>query len=387
MQEAQEMMLSLDLNSAQLLRAVVRPCEEATIAVLASKIHSWDRTLDLARSHRIVPMLYARLDANREHLPAEVLGLIRREFERNALHCLTNAEELLKILQDFDSSKIPAMPFKGVVLGASVYGDLTARNAGDLDLLIHYRDLQRATEMLKQRGYQLMSKVREDGTPAVEDGFEFHFERPSDGMVLELRWRLELTQPRYRYNLGMDWVWPRRRSAKVAGADVPDMDPVSCLLVLCMHGTKHVWSRLAWICDVAKLLESTPELDWDFTQQEAKRVGLGRSLELGVLLAQRVAGARVPGEVLHRFERDRTVRKLAEFLDESLMERPRKMPSGWVPYNFKILGFRDRARTLLSPEFLRPNPRDRAWIKLPKALDPLYFLIRPVRILLDRTGR
>ncbi len=34
------------------------------------------------------------------------------------------------------------MPFKGVVLGASVYGDMTARTAGDLDVLIYYRDLQ-----------------------------------------------------------------------------------------------------------------------------------------------------------------------------------------------------------------------------------------------------
>jgi len=63
-------------------------------------------------------------------------------------------------------------------------------------------------------------------------------------MVLELRWRLELTQPRYRHNLGMDWVWPRRQTVNLAGVDVPNLDPERSLLMLCMHASKHAWSRL-----------------------------------------------------------------------------------------------------------------------------------------------
>ena len=94
------------------------------------------------------------------------------------------------------------------------------------------------------------------GHRPIENYYEYHFERQSDGMVLELRWRLELTQPRFKRNLGMDWVWPGKRSALLAGAEVPDMDPETALLVLCMHGSKHVWSRLIWISDVARLIRS-----------------------------------------------------------------------------------------------------------------------------------
>ncbi len=279
------------------------------------------------------------------------------------------------------------MPFKGVVLGASAYGDMTARTAGDLDVLIYFRDLMEATRILKERGYELTTKVLEDGSPEAEDYFEYHFVRAEDGMVVELRWRLELTQPRYSHDLGMDWVWPRRRTAKLAGADVPNLDAISGLLVLCMHGSKHGWSRLIWISDVAKLLESEPGLDWNLVLREAKRLGLWRCLALGVLLARRVAGAQVPAETLRGFERDRTVRKLADFLEKNLLEAPGSMPGGWVPYNVKILGFRDRAGALLSPTFLQPNARDRAVVKLPKSLEALYYVIRPFRVLLDRSGR
>jgi hypothetical protein len=385
-----EKMSALDRNTANLLRAVVWPREERRdpeIAVLAAKIQCWKETIDGARQHGVLPILYSELAANRTSIPPGVLELARIEFERNAFHCLANAAELFEVLKEFEKAGIAAMPFKGVVLGASAYGDMTARTAGDLDVLIYYRDLLRAAQILKERGYELKTKALEDGSPEAENYFEYHFERAADGMVLELRWKLELTQPRYTHDLGMDWVWPRRRTVKLAGASVPNFDAISELLMLCMHGSKHVWSRLIWVCDVAKLLESEPDLDWDLVRCEAKRVGLWRCLALGVLLARGVAGARVPTEVLRGFEADQRVRNLAQFLADHIFDEPGKMPGGWMPYNLQILGFRDRSRVIFSPAFLKPGARDRAVVKLPKALESLYYIIRPLRILLDRTAR
>ncbi|MGA8088032.1 MAG: nucleotidyltransferase family protein [Terracidiphilus sp.] len=380
----------LDRDTGNLLRAVVQPHSATggkTVAKLATQISCWDVAIEAARHHGILPMLYAALAANRAAIPPKALELLRSEFERNAFHCFANASELLQVLSAFELAGIPAMPFKGVVLGASAYGDMTARTAGDLDVLIYYRDLLPATRILKDRGYEVITKVREDGSPVAENYFEYHFERAADGMVLELRWQLELTQPRYKYNLGMDWVWNARRTARLAGAEVPHFDAVSELLMLCMHGSKHAWSRLIWICDVAKMLASEPELDWELARREANRVGLWRCLALGVMLAQRVAGAEVPTAVSRRFDRDRTARKLAEFLDENVVVAPGSMPVGRIPYNIQLLGFRDRAGVILSPEFLRPNEQDRAVVKLPKALESLYYVIRPFRFLIDRSAR
>src|SRR3712207_8653927 len=36
------------------------------------------------------------------------------------------------------------------------------------------------------------------------------------------------------------------------------------LLILCVHGTKHIWGRLSWICDVAELLRTQPDMDWEY---------------------------------------------------------------------------------------------------------------------------
>jgi hypothetical protein len=379
-----------DHDSFELLRAITRQPTDATAQQIrqhAEKVSDWDSLLSLAQEHRVLPLLFSRLADMSPAVPPLTQERLQAEYHRNVFHCLANAAELIDVLKAFNQEMIPAMPFKGIVLGSSIYGSLTARSAGDVDVLIHYKHLVRATTVLLKRGYELKTPTREDGTPAILDYFEYHFERQTDGMVLELRWMLELTQPRFRRNLGMDWVWPRRRTAMLAGAEVPDMSPEITLLVLCMHGSKHVWSRLIWICDVAQLLRASPGLDWKEVIHEAKQLGLWRSLAVGVLLAHRIADGAVPQAVLRRFESDATASNLAHYLEENLFDAPGSPPPGRVPYNMQLLDFSDRARLFLSLDFLRPNERDEAVISLPKSLHALYYLIRPLRMLWDRSAR
>ena len=279
------------------------------------------------------------------------------------------------------------MPFKGVVLAAASYGDLAARPAGDLDILIHYRDLLQATSLLRAEGYQLKTEVLDDGSPEATDYFEYHFERPSDGIVIELRWRLELTQPRFRRDLGLDWAGRNRRTALLAGAQVPDMDPETRLIVLAMHGSKHIWSRLIWILDVAQAITASPDLDWRRAETEARRQGLWKPLAIGVLLAHHFTDCAVPEPFLQRFRRDSEVLHIVRHVQGSLFHAPGVPPPGPVPYNVLLLDTRDRIRLVFSFNFLRPNERDRAFVQLPRWLSPLYFALRPLRILRDRSAR
>jgi hypothetical protein len=379
-----------DRDSCELLRSIALRPTSATaeqIHQLVGKVRNWDSLLTLADEHRVLPMLYLRLADIGPAVPPYVQERLRTEYHRNAFHNLANAAELIDVLKVFEHEMIPAMPFKGVVLGASAYHDLTTRPAGDLDLLINYRHLLQATGVLRERGYELKTPVQADETPAVPDHYEYHFERQADGMVLELRWRLELTQPRFTRNLGMDWVWPQRRTAILAGAEVPDMSPEITLLVLCMHGSKHMWSRLIWICDVAQLLVSSPGLDWQKVTREAKQSGLWRPLTLGVLLAHRVTSVEVPQAILRRFKSDTTACNLTQHIQKNLFDAPGSIPTGRLPYNVYLLGFHDRLRLVMSLDFLRPNEQDRAVLPLPKSLSPLYHLIRPFRLLWDRSAR
>jgi hypothetical protein len=376
-----------DCESCELLRAIARSSNAEQVHRLAAKLGDWDSLLDLAEEHCVLPMVFLRLADMGPAVPLLVRERVRVEYNRNMFHSMSNAVELIAVLRALEEEMIPALPFKGVVLGASIYHDLTTRPAGDLDLLIHYSDLVRATTVVLKRGYERKTPVRTDGTPAQPGCYEYQFWRQMDGKLLELRWRLELTGSKFKRDLGMDWVWPRRQTTMLAGAEVPDMSPEITLLMLCMHGSKHVWSRLIWICDVAQLLASSPDLDWTEVTYEAKKAGLRRTLALGILLAHRVAGATVPQTVLRRFEADTTACNLAQHIQENLFDAPGSTPLGRMPYGLQLLDFHDRVRWLLSPDLLRPNERDRAAFPLPKSLHALYYLIRPYRIFRDRSAR
>jgi hypothetical protein len=95
----------------------------------------------------------------------------------------------------------------------------------------------------------------------------------------------------------------------------------------------------------------------------------------------------MPEGVLHEFQSDRISARLARHFQKSVLDAPGSIPAGRIPYSIQLLDVRDRLNLLFTRVLLLPNERDRAFVQLPKALDTLYFLIRPVRILFDHTPR
>ncbi len=381
---------SPDRGSCELLRAVARrsdPCPAEQIDRLAAGVGNWNALLHTAREHRMSAMLFSFFQEAGRPIPARAEQSLKAEYNRNAFHAIANAAELIGLLETFDQAAIPALPMKGVVLAASAYGNLTTRPAGDLDLLIEWKHLRHATQLMLERGYELVTPLCTDGIPVARDNHQYEFERKSDGLLVELHWQLDLVFGKFRRDLGLGWAWPGRRTTLLAGAEVPDMSPEFTLLMLCLHGSKHIWMRLIWICDVAQWIQANPALDWEQAIREARRSGLTRALALGVLLAHRVAGARVPDAVLQRFESDRAASGLAEQIDRNLFDAPGKPPEGRIPYGIRLLSPRDRLRMVFSLDFWRPNEMDLKSIRLPLPLRWLYWILRPARILWNVAAR
>lgn len=382
------MSMTNEKASQELLIAVVRDATGPdAIRALAVRIEDWDGLIDLALRHCVLPMLFSRLAEMESALPASAAERISREYERIVVHNLANAAELIAVLEVFNRAGMQAMPFKGVALAASAYGDMLNRQSGDLDFLVRKSELPCATKLLRKRGYELETSVLQDGTPAEPRLHEYKFRRRADGRELELRWRLDLNWGRYGRDLGMEWVWPQHAKTVLAGAVVPILNPEISLLVLCMHGCKHYWSRLIWLCDIERVIDTNPALDWQAVLAEAKSQGLSRALGLGVMLSARLLQAKVPQPVLGQFGKDKTVYRLTKHFADNLVANPGTGPRARVPYGFQMLDFRDRLRFILSGAYLRPNERDRNAFGLPEWLSPLSFLLRPIRLLLDRSAR
>jgi hypothetical protein len=79
-----------------------------------------------------------------------------------------------------------------------------------------------------------------------------------------------------------------------------------------VHGAKHYWSKLGWICDVAELLRAHPGLKWTALLLQAKQLGATRMLFLGVFLAHALLGTKLPEEVWRKIQSDIVVTWLAD---------------------------------------------------------------------------
>src|SRR5215212_4710817 len=159
------------------------------IEALLRRNMDWEYLLRTAGRHGVAPLLYWHLDATcPEAVPEDILNHLREHFRANTLRNLSLTAELLRILNAFGERGIPAVPYKGPALAASVYGNLALREFGDLDILVHRRDVLRAKEVLTSMGYQARYRL----TPAQEAAFlrsecEHPFERDGESIV-ELHW-------------------------------------------------------------------------------------------------------------------------------------------------------------------------------------------------------
>jgi hypothetical protein len=116
------------------------------------------------------------------------------------------------------------------------------------------------------------------------------------GFIVELHWRAD---PDVRVpELDDARWWQSLPSATISGRRVATLAPEELLLVLCLHGTKHRWSSLGWLVDVAEMIRAHPRLDWDRLLAAAQRHRCVRRVNLGLSLARTVLDAPLPAGVV-----------------------------------------------------------------------------------------
>jgi hypothetical protein len=163
------------------------------------------------------------------------------------------------------------------------------------------------------------------------------------------------------------------------------------LLVLCVHGSKHCWEQLKWLCDVAELVRQ-PDLDWSRIEESATRTRVRRMVALALALSRDVLDVELP-TIAARLTTDPALANLcrrmracvAHGVDPAPTEIRRlvlyaRMRERYVD---ELAVYARYAAQWLSRVFV-PNDLDRAAVKLPAAMRLAYYAVRPIRVLRER---
>ncbi|HEX7252200.1 MAG TPA: nucleotidyltransferase family protein, partial [Thermoanaerobaculia bacterium] len=337
----------------------------------------------MASPHGMLPLLYWNLNNTcPAQVPKEFLDQLRKHFHANARHNLVLTAELLKLLRVFESHEIPVVPFKGPVLAASVYGNLALREFGDLDILVRRRDAMRAKDLLLSFGYRDPRSLSEAQETALrQSGCQYCLVRGDGRVGIDLHWRF--TTASFPFPLGLEDLQDRLVPVDLAGTTVLSLAPDDLLLVLCMHGSKHLWTRLEWICGVAELVRATPKMKWEQVIEKARKVGGKRMFCIGLLLARDLLRAPLSDEVCANIESDSAARLIAGRVRKRLFREGG--PGGMELWGFRCRvreRWRDRWPFLMSlaGTLITPNTEDQAFLQLPASLSFLHYLSRPIRL-------
>jgi Uncharacterised nucleotidyltransferase len=370
-----------------------------------------DWTLWLAKvdEHRLIPLAYRALTAvSPELVPAEVLDQLKTASHNLAFRNLRLTHNLLTLLRDLKAGGFEAIVLKGPVVAQLVYRDLKLRSFGDLDIWVKPTDYLPVKRFLIRQGY---SRAEEFWLPHLWQEEQHNLEQgelslinPDGDAAIDLHGRL-VAGFLFSVKANFEQFWHDRQAVALGGSNVISLCPEDLLLHLCIHGGKEQWHRLSWVVDIAELINTHPDLNWEELFLKASQYGVERMLLLGLCLAENLVQANLPPvislRVVMRYKQDALLRALEQAVVESVSQT--------VPYqnlffdgqriwfHLALLGsFSERfvyvgsaiKAYLINPivRIFRPTTHDYKMVELPNSLAFAYSGLRPLR-LLSKLGR
>jgi putative nucleotidyltransferase-like protein len=338
----------------------------------------WEYLFQLARRHSIVPLVYVQL----QHalVPPEILAKFKQHYIENSARNTILAAELCRLINLFREEGIESIAYKGPLLGVVAYGDIALRRFVDLDVIVKKSDVLKARQILLNEGYTPSKSLSLDQQELLlRTQHNMQFSRDNHRLIVELHW--EVAPHLFASTVNGERLWQNLVTLDLNGTQVKTFSAEDLLFSLCVHGSRHLWERLAWICDVAELITRQP-LDWTTLLERAASADTERMFLLGLYLAERLLGAPLPAEVKQRCDSDPRLSPLADNIIAHLFNGPTHVPATSREIFKYNIGVRKtlsaRARYVLY--MFRPTDSDLSSRSLPPSLSFAYYLTRPFRL-------
>jgi hypothetical protein len=371
-------------------RTQLEPEQMERVQVLVQGNIDWTNLILYANNHGVTQLLYQSMrQIDSINLPEGILDYLKYFCHNNALRNIRLTHELISLTELFSARGIAVVPFKGPVLSALVYGNLSLRHFGDLDLLVHEQDVEQTSTLLMAQGYQ-----QGHLTKAQKRDLDFHsgeivFINKASQTVVDLHWKI--TPKFFPFEIALkDWC-QRLQPVPLGKTQAYTFCLEDTLLHLCVHAASHLWTRLEWLCDIAGLIRThASEIDWRNVLEQAYRVGCDRILLLNCCLIRDLLGVSLPSIITQKIELDATLPSLTGVIKSFIVAPPHNAkPFDRMEGLLVFIRMRERPRHQLvhfmyvmnRSKWAIPSRKDRAVLPLPSAFTFLYWLIRPVRLL------
>jgi|GEM_PF-3503540 len=296
---------------------------------------------------------------------------------------LTHLSETDRLITLFKSKGIEILPYKGCTFSNEYYNDLSLRESNDIDLLVLKSDIALIQKIIYAEGYKSPTKyhyckpsyqfehipsldVNNDTDQKRKIHVEFHYHILSQdfGMVIDNT--------------------PLMKSpivANINGRQIPaPSHEAVCKIILTHHGMDDIWLSLKYYLDAAMLCKKDEHFDWSNVFDFCREYGFYTNACIGLNNMELLLGIKSP---VMKSEVNEDLR--AKILDIFLLHdfyKERYLKKTYLRVKTRD-GYKWKAKMTWSlfMRFMRPKDLDFKLFNLPQLLYPLYYIIKPVRVI------
>jgi hypothetical protein len=344
----------------------------------------------LSRLHRIRPVVYrVLLNAN---ISAEFKTALKNELQSITLKNFELVKETERIVKKLEATNIVAIPYKGVSFSKQFYGDISMRESSDIDLAIDPTSLLAIKPLLEEDDYVVAAGM-EVPTKASANYYienkDLCFDKTSttERFHIELHWMI--THPNYQAPVNLNKIDTCQiLESELAGTQLQFLEPAEHFRATLLHhllddGMEYL-KLLVDIAQAQSILRSS--------SVNEKIVQLEQHYNV-VSILQATIDLFGVDQVNEQPNNDSLSHNIIDYCLRSTIGRYQRHRV------FSLIGhyqrtLRNRVRFIKNKKdkrlfqlsylhgLIKPGLGEREWIPLPSYLHGLYYLIRPLRILL-----
>ncbi|MBY8976570.1 nucleotidyltransferase family protein [Rhodobacteraceae bacterium NNCM2] len=257
----------------------------------------WETFATLAiERHRVGSLLAATLDDRA--LPGPVWQQFQQSGTDAALTSLRDKAETLRLVTALEQAGCRPVLLKGWPLAERLYGSASLRHSKDIDLHFTVAEVPAALRCLEGLGYAPLpahatrGKLAASTAPALIAETNDIALTDRAGHMVELHWRLTHLSSWLKLSDIPDAT--ATHPIDTSGVSVTVASDRACLIYLSVHGQLHMWGRLKWLADIARLVERRSDDDLTGDLALATQLGAGRAVRIAVRLSHLILGTRLP---------------------------------------------------------------------------------------------
>jgi hypothetical protein len=344
----------------------------------------------LSRLHRIRPVVYRMLlNAN---ISAEFKTALKNELHSITLKNFELAKETERIVKKLEAANIVAIPYKGVAFSKQFYGDISMRESSDIDLAIDPTSLLAIKPLLEEDGYVVAAGMEEPTKASANyyiENKDLCFDKTSttERFHIELHWMI--THPNYQAPVNLNKIDTCQiLESELAGTQLKFLEPAEHFRAALLHHLLHDGMEyLKLLVDIAQvqsiLITSSVNEKILQLEQHYNLVPIFLAIEdlFGVGQVSEQPNNNPLSDSITDYCLRSTIGKYQRHRVFSLISHYQRTLRNRVRF---IKSKKDKCLFQLSylHGLIKPGLGEREWIPLPSHLHGLYYLIRPIRILL-----